>query len=503
MQKFFDAPKTMAIIAVIIIAVSFFDASLACGILFLSLLLSATFLAIRKKISADKYLFAILVITVIIHLLAVFFIYYAHFQPFGGGEGDYAEYDSNARYLSERFEGGDFSDLSNNYISKFNNHYTTVVAIIYTLVSPQMIVGQFFNVWLAMVSVLFIYLLVQEMGGSSRQAFVAGLIANFYPSFLFYGSLLLKDPLVLVLALASILIALKLIKNFSWRYFLVFYIALLLLTHFRFYVSYSAVVAFMIGWLFFSNFKFKKRILYAIVFIFLIGFLPQISGYGYMGYKTFRSYINFNEIVNFREQVYVSSHPVVSSVGSEDPASTGGVLSSNQGHTSGSTGGHTPYSVAGKILNILRFNSIEEFAPKGQGSSFEAKADFKNPFSFLINYAETSIYTLFGPFPWQIRLKRQLFALIEVLPWYILFIFIVRGIIKTGRNYKTTLPLLIFSFLVLAILALFTPNYGIITRIRIPAFLALICFVPFGVGPYIDKSFDYIKIKLNLKWLNT
>jgi hypothetical protein len=470
MDKFFSALKIISITGIAVILVSFFDLTLAMGLLFLSVLICGTFLFFRNSLVNDRYLVSILIITIIIHLSAVLFVYCAHFQPFGGGEGDYVEYNSYAQYFSGEFKHGNFSDLfAKNYIDNYSNYYAAIIGIVYALVLPEMIVGQLFNVWLALLSILAMYFLIKEIGGSKSQAFWGCFIANLYPSWIFYGSLLLKDSLVVLLALTGALFAIKLIKNFSWGAFLIFYILLLVLTHFRFYVSYSIIIAFMICWMVFSDFKIKKRTVYALIFILLLGFLPQISGYGYMGIKTLRSYLSPSEVANFREKIYVSQES-------------------------------SEISLEGKAPGYVSQESSEIFS-RGKGSSFSATADFHNPVSFLINYMKTYVYTLFGPFPWQIRLKRQLFALAEVLPWYIIFIFIVRGLIKSIReDGAPTVFLLIFSFLVLGVLALFTPNFGIITRIRMPAILALVSFAPFGIAiknKYIEKIKIYLEKKVS------
>lgn len=457
--------KIITTIGAIIIYSFLFDTVLPSGILMFLTLTFFIFLAIYNHLIKDKYLSFILIITVIVHLSVVLFIYYASFQPFGRGGGDFVDYNIRAQYLSSNFRQGNFSDLfaGKDYIAKYDNYFPAIIAFVYTLVGPYMIVGQLFNAWLSVISVILIYFLVIEIGGTKQQAFFTGLISNFYPSHLFFGSLLLKDPLVVALSLAGLLLAIKMVKSFSWSTFLIFYLIIMLpLTHFRFYVSYSLCIAFIFSLLFFSQLNIKKRITYIFIIIIFLGFLPQISGYGYMGIKTFRSYFSFNEIKNFREQVYLS----------KNSPDTGTEVQSEK---------------------------IDPVFATGKSSTFKADANFNNPLSFLINYSETFIYSLFGPFPWQIKLKRQLFALFETLPWYILFIFIVKGIIKSIKNYKVILPMLIFSALLLAVLALYTPNYGIITRIRMPAFLTLLCFVPFGFNfenRYINKIKNYLNKKL-------
>ena len=455
--------KVITTIVAIILFTFLFDGGLATGILMLTVLIGATFWAIRKKIVADKLPFLVLAITIAIHLAAVLFIFYTNFQPFG--EGDDVGYNPQIQYLAQSFRHGDFSPLIKDYQINYGiTYYQAVMGVVYALTLPQMLVGQLFSVWLAVITVLLVYFLTIEIGGSKKQASFVGLIVNFYPSYIFYGSLLLKDPLIIPLAIASVLLIVKLIKNFSWRNFLIFYLVTAVLTNFRFYIGYASLLVFIFCWMLFSNLGLKKRFLYALIMIPLLGFLPQFSGNGYFGMSFMESYFSPQQIANYREQVYISKIVPAS------PSSTSG-------------------------LDIT--SAIAPVITSGSDSTFAATADFSNPVSFIISYSETFIYTLLGPFPWQIKNKSQAFALFETIPWYFLFFFIVIGIIKSIKKYRITLPLVFFSITVLAVLGLFTPNFGIITRIRIPALLVLFCFAPFGFeNKYINKIKNYLMQKI-------
>ena len=72
-------------------------------------------------------------------------------------------------------------------------------------------------------AVLFAYFIVLELGGSEKKAFYIGLFMNFYPSYAYFGSLLLKDGLVVSLALLGVLLVTKMVKKFSWNWFLLFF----------------------------------------------------------------------------------------------------------------------------------------------------------------------------------------------------------------------------------------------------------------------------------------
>ena len=439
MKKYLISYKNKIILFILIGLglISFLDKALAIGLLLVFFLTLITFLILLKIGIKDKELYLILLIALLIHLVVVSFIYYTEFKPFGGG-ADYDGYNQTAIEIAQRFKQGNFSLEGIHFV----NYFPLLIGIIYTFTLPEMIVGQLFTVWLAAISILFVYLIVLELSFSKKWAFLIGLIVCIYPSYLYFGSLLLKDTLIIPLVLSALFLFIKMMKNFSWKNFFIFYIILTCLIHLRFYIGYALLFSFILCWFLISTLNLKKRVIYGIVIILLLGFSPQFLSYGYYGTKIFKAYLNPETITVYREVVYVPS----------GSASSGS-------------------------------------ASSGIGSSFVVKTGFEKPSNFVIKYLESFTYSLLGPFPWQIRYRRQLFALFEIIPWYFLFFIFIFGIIgsirrkgflKTLKFYKFAMPLLVFAVLSLGALSLFITNFGIITRIRIPSFIALLCLMSLG-----------------------
>ena len=230
MEKLFNSIKLVIekhfIICVgffcLLIIVAILDKALAMGLILLIVLMCFTFWIIKKLGLSNKHLVTLLLIALVIHLIAVLFIYYTDFQPFGGGYGGYEKAHIIAVSLSENIRQGDFSfdDVPYYKIGKYPyNHFPIIISIIYLVTMPEMIVGQMFLVWLSVLTALFAYLIIIEIGGSKKWAVVTSLIISAYPSYIFYSSLLLKDSLVIPLTLLGMLLCLKLIKDFSWKKF--------------------------------------------------------------------------------------------------------------------------------------------------------------------------------------------------------------------------------------------------------------------------------------------
>ena len=457
---------TIIITAISVLGVfSFFDKVLAVSAILCVFLAAVTLLFLSKTKIGTKEIYTLFFIVFLLHIAAALFIYYAHFQPFADGSGDFVEYNYNAQKVAERLNAGNFSlaGLQGLYypITSSSQYFAVLIGYIYAFTIPNMLIGQLFNAWLAALIALLSYLIVIEISGSKNGAFLVGIIVALYPSLLFFGSLLLKDALIAFLSLCGVLLIIKLIKNFRYSIFALFYLLSGAVLHFRFYIGYAVIFTFLICWSLFSNLNFKKRIIYILLAVFLFGFLPQIfvlGDAGYWGNNLFRQYLNQKTISYYRQTAYAPD------TSKTDTSKT----DTSKTDTSGST--------------------------------FDIDTNFSNPVAFIKGYAISFIYAVLSPFPWQIKYKRQLFSLIEIIPWYILLFFITKGIIKNiKRYYKVFSPLMLFSLIILGNIALFINNFGIITRIRIPAFICLLCFLPFGS---IDKNiiYDYFKkIYINLK----
>lgn len=438
----------------IIGASAFFTSKLAIGIMFLIFLTGCTLFFFKKNNPNDRTLFLVFLVALLIHALAVLFIYYTNFQPFGDKGGDFVAYNQNAQEIAKRVRHGNFS-LEGITLS---HYYSVLIGYLYALTIPDMLIGQLFNAWLVVLMAVLAYLISIEIGSSKEGAFLVGVLVSLYPSLLFFGSLLLKDALVGLLTLIALLLTLRMVKQFSWSRFGIFFLLLFPLVHLRFYIGYVAMGIFLLSWVLFAQTDLKKRFLYLPLFIFLLGFVPKFAGQqGYWGIKPLQTFLNPRTITYYKEEVY-------------SPPPEAVFLA--------------PQSVFSQEERDKMFNT---------GSTYNVQVGFENPLIFLRNFVISFIYTGLGPFPWQIKYARHLFILLEIIPWYLLFFLIMRGLMKSQNNYRMTYPLVLFAVILFGVLALFINNFGIITRIRIPAFIALLCILPLGLGPHIQFFLEKVE----------
>jgi len=466
MKEFLTPYKKRIIIFIlaVLILTAILDKQLAAGFLLVVFLCLITFLIISKLGIKDKNLYIVFFIAFLIHLVAVFFIYYTGFRPFGGG-ADYEMYNQTGIEISQRFGQGNFS-LEGLHISHL---FPILIGFIYLFFFPGMLVGQMFSVWLASLSVLFVYLLSLEINTSKRSALLISLITCFYPSYVYFGSLLLKDSLVIPLTLFSFLLIIKIIKEFSLKLFGLFFIVLTFLIHLRFYIGYPILFVFILCWFLISSLNLKKRVIYGLIFVIILGFSPQISGYGYYGLNSIIHYFNKDVITVYREETYIVT-PLETSVALEATEST---------QKDAELIKPVKDKLSKEFAQEFREDSGESFAIN---SSFQTKTDFSKLSNFVIEYAKSFIYTLLGPLPWQIKNFRQSFSLFETIPWYLLiFVFLfsfVKSFKQQGlavfKKYKLALPLLIFALLGLGVISLFITNFGTILRVRITSLIAIL-----------------------------
>lgn len=472
--------KNFAIISCFVLAVSsFLSRELAIGLIFVAFLAAVGIFFINKikDEKQKKILGTLFLIVFLLHALAVFFVYYTNFQPFSGGRGDFIYYNLDAQKISERIHQGNFS-INGLSTSHF---YPVIVGYLYAFTTPKILIGELFNAWMVSLIAVLIYLTVREVGRSEKEGFIIGLIVAVYPSLAFYSSLLLKEAITILFVTIALLMSLKIIKEFSWKKFVIFYLASVGVFHFRFYIGYALVLAFIISWFFLSNMQIKKRAAYGIIMLLLMGFLPQISivgvwSSGYFGIRNFTSFLNPDTITYYRETVYAPTIPETPQPGSDFAP----------------TNLETPQSGSGKdeVIKPALIEIEKTGTGDGRESSTTIKTGLENPITFLINTTLSFIFSLLGPYPWQLKKLSQLLVLPEIVPWYIFLFFIIKGVFKNiKKEYKVMLPLLFFSILVIGSLCLFMTNFGITTRIRMPAILALLCLLPFGL-----KSLNNIKI---------
>ncbi len=483
--------KIAACIFTVVIVAFFFSVALGAAMLFSIFLFCSTLAILMKYKLAKKELLLLILIGLLIHVAVALLISIPGVNLVGGG-ADYQGYHTMAKELAGRTWVGNFSLEG----VRGGHDFTLVVGAVYSLFYPDMLVGNVLIIWFFCLSLIFSYLLIVEMGGSPKVAFGAGILISLYPSYLYFGSLLLKDTLIVPLVLLALLLCVKMFKSFSWWKFWVFFFILTAIIHLRFYIGYAVMFSFLAGWFIVSGFP--KKFLYGFYIFFLLGFAPYLLGSGYYGSDVLGEFVNPDQITIYREIAYNPDSPNNENA---SPILPGQPVPVNQNPLLQPT----PIIAENQNTNLPADSLPVESVPSGFGSSFVIETGLQNgTLSFIKNSLLSFTYGLLGPLPWQLRYKRQYVAFFETIPWYIILTFFMRSLFKSikennilnlAREKKFSILLIIFAVLAMGGLSLFINNYGILMRIRIPIIISLVIA---GCVTFNDYLENYLR---KIPWL--
>ena len=414
-----------------------------------------TIFVLRKIGMWDGSLRLLFVFVLMTHLAGALFVYYADFYAPLETQGDQPRYQGVAVRIAEDFRQGNFSlgsiaEHQKEYV--ISAWYPVMLAVFYAFIMPSQVLGIVISVWLAIIGIFLVCGIARELGASNKAASFAGFAAALYPTYGYLGGLLLKDVLVVPLVLLGTLLLVKMIKRFSWTQFLLLYIVLFALIQLRFYIGFIVMYAFVFVWPFFLGFTLKKKLSYGFLALALIGTIPMFLGHGYFGIKSLKHYTSSAIIVLYRESAYVPTAP-----------------------------SSTPPD------NLVFVPPKNVPSPKGPDATVVVKAEFDRPLLFIRNSFVSFFYVLMGPFPWHLKLSRHLFTLVETIPWAVMFVFIIRGIVLSREKWRIMLPILLVGFGIIFVISFLIDNFGVYMRIRMPAFLLLMALSPFGFPALTNK----------------
>ena len=299
--------------------------------------------------------------------------------------------------------------------------YFYFVAYVYYLFGrvPELLV--IINCFVGALHAVFIYkisLMVFNRSVAER----AAKYTAYFPSLVLWSAQMLKDPLIILMICVSTFAVLKLHRKFSLFYVVVFLCALIPLHPFRNYVFYilaaSALVSFGIS---------TKR-------GFAFGFLTQL-----LVVIVFAGAILFSGVMN--KEV--------------DTLTVDNVL---------------------KNINIYRVG-LAHSATTG----FAKNVDVSTPSGALRVLPLGFTYLMLAPFPWQITNIRQAITLPEMLVWWSMLPFLVKGLVQViKQRIREATVLLLFSGNLLFIYSIFQGNVGTAYRQRAQIMIFLFIFIAFG-----------------------
>lgn len=141
------------------------------------------------------------------------------------------------------------------------------------------------------------------------------------------------------------------------------------------------------------------------------------------------------------------------------------------------------------ISSILKtFQHHHQAKTVSAESAFLTDIDISKPLNFISYLPLFLLYIFFSPFPWSIYKLNQLFAGLEMLVWYFLIIFALKGLFLTLRyKLRESLMLLFFSLMVLSA-SFGEGNIGTLFRHRALIWPCLFIFISVGLFYHPQKD---------------
>lgn len=372
----------------------------------------------RSNMGESFHWWVLFLATFTIHF-GISLLFFLGVQPIRVGDEQF--YHRNAAIIAERIRQGDLSFKDDGVV--LNSWYTILLGGWYALGGTHPLWGGALSALLAAAASLFLFSLLREFGGSARTALLSALFgANAYPSYLYFGSLTLRDTAIVPLVLAGFFVVMRFFAKPSWKLSALIFLN----TVFLFGIKGEVALIFMLS-LFLGAFLVRsdhRHVLAGAAFLMLI-FIPLFFGWGIAGLEWAAHALKPERLVQHREAFYSLRTPQSAAIG-------------------------------------VRFDLAEGISARN-----------------VLGYAYSFLSAALGPFPWQMRRLAHWFALTEVIPWYVALGFIWRSLKANWEGDRKAMPFLFFALFLVAGIALVSDNLGADMRYRMPAFLALLATCTF------------------------
>ncbi len=305
--------------------------------------------------------------------------------------------------------------------------------LVFYLFGEHPVLIQLFNITVASLVPVVFYFAVRKALDNSRVARWTALMVAFFPSFIYWSALMLKDPVswLAVALLAYGTVSLK--QSFSVRALLAVFIGLMIFLGVREYMFYIGIMLVIAGMFPLQNVSVGLVWRWLAVIV-ILGLAAQMAGFGFLAISKIQSSMYFD-------------------------------------------------------LDYLNHARVK-LSLKGSGRFFDNPEEFvwgKDVWNDIKAAVLAAYYSLVSLDLTNIGSVRQLMALPEVL----LFLYLLpklwaglKGIWRDHRNLA--LPLLGFGFGILVVYASVTTNKGALFRWRMQALPFLLTFIAYGV--YLQRS---------------
>jgi hypothetical protein len=318
-------------------------------------------------------------------------------------------------------------------------NYTYFLSFIYFFIENNPLIPLFINSVAGSFTVFFIYSIAKQIFGY-KVARLSAIFSAFWPSLFFWSTQNLKEPITIFLISVSIWSIIRMKNKFQFTYMITCLPSLFLLYKIRSSIFYflllSVFISFLPSLLSRLSRTFLMKILLLIIFLFLFG-------------------KNLKELL-------------INKLG---------------------LGIHLRGDNSSSIFNML--TTVRYNKTISADSAFLANFKITNVFTFFQFLPLGLLYVLFSPFPWQITKPAQILAGIEMVLWYLLVPFTVKGLKFTLQDKvksKQSLSIVIFIFIFIFILAVSEGNVGTLFRHRTLIWPFCLIFTAAGINIILENK---------------
>ncbi len=299
--------------------------------------------------------------------------------------------------------------------------------LIYYLFGPHAVFIQIINASFSVATVAAVYHAARKIFPDERVARWTCMLVAFFPSFIYWSSLMLKDSLAIFAIAFMVLSVVSLRQKFEFRWVFALLVSLALILMVREYLFYVFIVLIAMSFVPLEKQQLIRSVPKLLAILLIIGLVPYQLGQGFLGIDFISNSMYFDlEYIN-RTRVAMGDHG------------------------------------AGRIYED------PENALWGQSISNDIRVAATGLFFFFFSIDLTSVGSI-----------RQIMALPEVIIFILLFPALVRGVLRSWRTHRRAVfPVFLVTIGILIVYTSATTNMGAMYRWRmqaLPYLLMMICY---------------------------
>lgn len=386
----------------------------------------------QQNFNSKSFLLKLFFLSWLLRLILVVFINATGAIQRLGLSSDSLRYGRMGEIIAAQMEQGNF-----NWPNWIDNGWFQFNGLVYYLFGSHSIIIQLFNITIACIVPLIVYQSILMVFRDIRIAKLTAIMVAIFPSFIYWSTLMLKDP-ISWLAVALLVYGTVGVKiQFKVKYILSIFIGLIIFIGVREYMFYISMMIIALA-MYPLRGSTPGQVFRWLAIVLILGFSAQLAGFGFFAIDRISESIYFDiDYLNYA-RVKLSDH------------------------------------------GSGRFFQNEADAVWGQGLLKDLKS-----FTLAVYYSLLSLDLS------NIGSVRQLMALPEVLLFMYLFPNLVVGAkVIWYKHRNLALPLLGFGFGILVVYGSTTTNKGALFRWRMQALPYILAIVSYGIY-YRQKGWFY------------